>query len=318
MNILFVGYRDPRHSSAGGYDGITKLPGSHTLWDKDVLFGSIPMHQRGKVINTFFLDLKARAVGGKYDVVHYFYGDMLLFPFNKNRNYKLVTTIHQDFFSRDKMPNLFLKTLKSLDGVITLSSEQQKELEGLNIKASFIPHGFNHPVFEKKAMDIDHNKINIVVLGSNYRDWDTLYRTIDYCAEENNNIMFHLLGQPKTVKDSLREKKNVICYPRLIDDDYYSLIAACDYSFLPLTFATANNALLEAEFLGVKSILPSISGISDYASEDYNLFYSSPEQLYVLFKSLKKGNLCLELKEYAKRFLWENVFLQLNEYYKSL
>lgn len=318
MNILFVGYRDPRHSSAGGYDGITKFPGSHTLWDKDVLLGSIPMHQRGKIINTFFLDLKARVVGKKYDVVHYFYGDMLLFPFSKNRNFKIVTTIHLNFNRRDKMPNMFLRTLKSLDGVITLSSQQQKELEGLNIKASFIPHGFNQPVFKKKAMAIDHSVINIVVSGSNYRDWDTLYKAIDYCAEEKNNIMFHLMGQPKAVKDSLCGKKNVICYPRLCDDDYYSLIAACDYNFLPLTFATANNALLEAEFLGVKSILPSISGISDYASEDYNFYYSSSEQLYELFKSLKKGSLCSELKEYAQRFLWENVFLQLNDYYNSL
>lgn len=318
MKVLYVGLRDPRHSSAGGYDWITKCPNTDTLWDYQSPFSFIKPNQRGKRINLFFQDLKARRMAKRYDVLHYFYGDNLKLVFPKDRSYKVVATIHMDITKKKNVEG-FIRILGSLDGVIVLSSSQKKTLEQFGVSSVFIPHGFNVPYYQPVEMGIDKTKINIVVSGSNYRDLDTLLYAIDFCARSRNDIRFHLLGQPSKIKDILAKKANVICYPRLEDDKYYSLIAACDYSFLPLTFATANNALLEAQFLGVKGILPQIEGISDYAAPaPLNLFYSSRNELDTVLSSIEKDDAIEELKTFSGRFKWEEVFKQLQEYYRTL
>ncbi len=319
MRILFIGHRDPLHSAAGGYDKIVHCPGSDVLWDKDALFGFIPMHKSGKIINTFFLDLKARQKMKNCDVVHFFYGDGLLFPFSKKRHVKVVATVHMDIKKRKRAPKRFIKTLQSLDGVITLSKSQQKELEELGINSVFIPHGFEKPLYNYCDNRLEKTKINVVISGTNYRDFETMRAVIDFCRRERHDIVFHLLGQPANVKEELKNYENAICYPRLSDDHYYSLISDCDYNFLPLTFATANNALLEASFLGVRSILPNIDGITDYAAPaPMNLYYDSIQQVENIFKDLVKSEKSEELVKHSERFLWENIYPQLISFYKSL
>lgn len=318
MKVLYVGLRDPRHSSAGGYDWITRYPGSKTLWDYQALFSFLKPNQRGKRINLFFQDLKARRMAKEYDIVHYFYGDNLKREFPSKRNYKVVATVHMDVTKKHNKEK-FLKILQSLDGVIVLSSSQKVFLEEMGIRAAFIPHGFNQPKFNKVDTGINNESINIVVSGSNYRDIDTLYNSISYCAQNRQDVFFHLLGQPGGVKEMFSPFNNVKCYPRLDDDLYYSVISDCDYSFLPLTFATANNALLEAQFLGVKSILPLISGIDDYAaSAPLNYYYKAQDDLNKIFNNISKNKIDSRLSCYSEKFQWVNIYEQLQEYYECL
>ena len=88
-----------------------------------------------------------------------------------------------------------------------------------------------------------------------------------------------------------------------------------------MTFATANNALLEAQFLGIPSILPSISGISDYAAPSpLNIFYVSREDMEEVFVDLEKvqDNRASELRNYANKFSWENIYKLLERFYLDL
>lgn len=318
MKILYEGLRDPNHSSAGGYDWITHYPGAETLWDYQAPFSFIKPNQRGKRINLFFQDLKARKMAQDYDILHYFYGDNLRRSFHNNRNYKVVATIHMDI-NKKKNKSVFVDILKSLDGVITLSSSQQAHLQKIGISSVFIPHGFNKPIFNKQETGMDFSRINIVVSGSNYRDVEMLQAAIDYCEKNIKTVFFHLLGQPKGVKELLSNCSNALCYPRLDDDRYYSIIADCDYSFLPLTFATANNALLESQFLGVRSILPRITGIEDYAAPaPLNDYYGTWEELANILSNLTKQELDTEIQEYSEKFQWDNIYKQLERYYKTL
>lgn len=320
MKILYVGYRDKNHSSAGGYDQIINNPGTAQLLGENVPFGFIPVGKRGKFLNLFFLNLYSRFLIKKYDVTHFFYGEMLK-TYRRKPNNKIVATIHMRIDKGNKKSKKLLSNLSKADGVISLSSMQAKVLrEEFGINAHFIPHGFNTPEFKYKNMITDNKKINIVVSGKNYRDTKTLYSIVEYCDIKRKDIIFHLLGQPIYVKDYLKAKSNVICYPRLNDDDYYSLIKDCDFNFLPLTYATANNALLEASFLGVKSIIPNIDGILDYAApEPTSIFYSTNNDLINIFNSLQKKDYNEEdIISYARKFLWENVYNQLEKFYKTL
>lgn len=86
---------------------------------------------------------------------------------------------------------------------------------------------------------------------------------------------------------------------------------------MPVTFATANNALLEAQAVGIKSILPRIPGILDYAAID-NIFYDNIENLINLIDHLSKSSISTEIISHAQKFRWENIYLQLDEFYRGL
>ena len=318
--ILVVGYRDKNHSSAGGYDKIINNPKVDSLLGENVPFGFIPVSTRGKIINIFFLNLIARFRRLRYGVTHFFYGDTLMIPFVKMKRHKVVATLHMDIEENKRFRKMFLHVLRHLDGVIVLSSNQQKILkEKYKIDSVFIPHGFAKPKFNFVKMDLNLARINISVLGQNYRDYDAIKQAAIYCLKYNPLVTFHLIGQSTEFKNEMKRYTNVTIYQRLSDDEYFSVINSCDYNFLPVKFATANNALLEAQFLGVRNILPAISGILDYAApEPLNLFYESNEDMKRIFTGLSKASHSEDIVKFSRRFEWNQIYSQLNEYYEKL
>lgn len=323
-NILLVGFRDKRHSKYGGYDRILNYPEACILTDKSVPLGNIPVGKRGKSINCFFLDLKTRWERYRYSLTHIIYGDaQIIFPYRKSKNHKIIATIHMNPDERNRLPYWYFKALRQLDGVIVLCRNQVEQLKKYNISATYIPHGFTPPAFVSKIpVDIRQQKIcgrnvNVIFSGTNYRDYTILFRTLSY-LENKTNIVFHIVGQKKEMIEQMKGYKNVSLYNRLSDDEYYTLISLCDYNFLPLTFATANNALLEAQFLGIKSILPNIGGINDYAAPSpLNFFYSNIDELLLFFDSIGKNLSMHELIVHANQFTWEEVYKKLSQYYST-
>lgn len=329
MKILFSGFRDKNHSSAGGYDKITKIPlEKKVLWLDKFPFGN--KKNRLLHIPLFLLEMATNLIKFKYDIIHFFYGDVTkihYIPFKIKKDQLSIITIHLDI---DNPPRRFHKRyinlLKSFDGIIVLSSQQQNYLkEKYNIESFFIPHGFNQPIFNKiKVKDIngnyfDKNKINIVVIGENYRDYPLVERILNKLPKKDN-LHFHFVGTPKKFKEIFKHYNNVHIYPRLSNDEYYSIIEDSDYNFLPVSFATANNTLLEAQYLNTPSILPNIDGILDYAATSpYNLYYSNEQELIEILSSLNKAKKGNELKNFAEsNFNWNKIYEILTNYYSNL
>ena len=313
MKVLYAGYRDSRHSKFGGYDYIVNNPGAEYLDAAKLPFGFIPVGKRGKKLNLIVLDLIARLKSKKFDVVHYFYSDFMLF--NKicdKATTKFVATVHMksEDFSEKK-----INILKTYKAVIVLSSSEEKNLRKLGVNAYFVPHGFNKPEFNYLKSNIDNSKVNIFYSGMNYRDFDTFYKVAEYIEKENVNIHFFAVGQSSERKELLKSLNNITVCPRLSDDEYYSLLTDCDYNFLPLTFATANNALLEAQNLGVISILPKMDGIEDYADSTNNYLYENWTDLINIFTHISKAKKSEKIIDYSKAFRWENIYKQLNKIY---
>lgn len=310
MNILYVGYRDFRHSKFGGYDYIVKYPNADYLDAVKLPFGFIPVGKRGKKLNLLFLDIVARMKAGQYDVIHYFYSDfMLFFKLRKHHRCKFIATVHMKTASfSQKQKNI----LKTFDKVICLSSSEEANLRCIGVNAFFIPHGFNRPVFNYVFFKkIDEKKINIFYSGMNYRDFNTFLKISDFAAAKKLNVHFYAVGQSIENQEKMIGKYNITICPRLTDDEYYSLLSSCDYNFLPMTFATANNTLLEAQCLGVKSILPAISGVDDYACKNENIFYSSFNELKNQFYLLEKQSKNQRLIEFSEKFSWNEIYKQL-------
>lgn len=324
MTVLFSGFRDERHSKYGGYDWIRFYPRADYLSDQDVALNYLRIGQRGKFINLYLLDKKTRKMAKKYDIVHYFYGDLTLFsPFHNNKTYKVISTIHCDTNKLEKHHHNIIKCIKSLDAIIVLNSRQCEDLRSkYGINAFYIPHGFNRPIFtfvrpEIYLQDFDSDKINIVSIGRQYRDYKLLHNAIKY-LEHNDKCHFYLLGLKNEEKEKFSKCINVTVCNRLDDDKYYSLIKSCDYSFLPLTFATANNTLMESQYLGVKMILPKISGVSDYACDQENLFYLNEQDVFNIFDTIIKQKKSTVLEQYAEKYSWQSVYAQLEVLYRNI
>lgn len=326
--ILFSGFRDHSHSKAGGYDWITGYGrDSDVLMLSDMPFGNIPLQKWIVRMPLAFLDIVTRLRRYRYDIVHLIYGDvtMLRFlPYRKSKKHRTVITVHMDI-ERRKFKKSFISQLRSFDKIIVLSRCQAKELkERYGLDSEFIPHGFDCPKYknvevrDERGNRLDEKMVNIVTVGKMYRDYD-LYRRVVSAHTGNDNIRFHLVGAPDDVKSECRAYGNVHVYGRLGDDEYYSLLSRADYCFLPLMFATANNALLESQYLDLPLILPLIEGVSDYAAPaPMNRFYSTESELNAMINSLGKSVKDGSLAAYASRFSWENIYKRLEATYNSL
>lgn len=322
MKLLLSGFRDNRHSKFGGYDWIRFYPEADYFSDKDVPFGFLKVGQKGKSFNLRLLEKFTNIKASKYDIVHFFYGDLTLYhPLSKKRRFKAIATIHNNTEKIEKHHENIIECIKSLDAIIVLNSNQATYLrEKCNINAYFIPHGFDRPQFNfmpaKEIIDFDESKVNVIVTGRQYRDYETLEYAIQNSSEMG--IQFYLIGLKEEQKRRFQHYKNATVCPRLNDDAYYSLISSCDYCFLPLTFATANNALMEAQHLGVRCVLPKISGVTDYANPFDNIFYNDKTELLEILSKLEKQTISVILKSHAEKFLWKNIYSQLGDFYRSL
>lgn len=326
MKVLYSGFIDPSHSSFGGYHKIIDFPSNKkTLLAQDYLFGTLDKKYRLKRIPNWLLDFDTRIRRHNYDITHLFYGEITMIPFlpyTKSDRHKTVITLHLDI-TKQKFHKSFLKSLPSFDGIIVLSTQQQEYYrDKWGIETTFIPHGFDKPEYifnlpkDINGKYIDPDKINLITSGKNYRDFETLKKIVNR-FESDCRFNFHLVGTPGDIKANLANKENVRIYPRINDDEYYSLIRSCDYGFLPVTFATANNALLETQALGIKSILPHIPGILDYASES-NIFYNSYENLVDIISNLNKSSVSEDILKHAEKFHWNNIFIELEKFYTQI
>lgn len=327
MKVLFSGFKDCNHSSSGGYHKVTNIP----IKKKIVLLSKFPFGKNLKnkftKIARALLQIYTMLISNNFEIIHYFYADITIshyLPFYKSKKNKLVATLHMDFDKPMNNKKYYIKILRKFDGIIVLSSQQEKLLiNKYQLKAKFIPHGFNDIDFKftlpkdnkNNNININTNLINICVIGNNYRDFDTLEEIIN---KKYSNIHFHLIGIPKNIKEKYTKHNNVTSYNRLNDDEYYSLISICDYNFLPLTFATANNTLLESQSLNTISILPLIDGITDYASKD-NIFYKNIDQLMTIFSNLKKYSKNEKLSIFVKEnFNWDKIYNNILDYYEKI
>lgn len=323
MKVLLLGNEIASHTNFGGYVHIKDCPEADFL---DIASVCPLFWKWGKPLKFFNYILavrKACKMSKNYDIVHSIYEDNYYFPLFFKCRCKSVGTVHLDILGLYNPLRKFLlnKVLKKLDVIIVLSSEQKKVMEKLGYKCAFIPHGFSSPRFSVADLSalptpFEESKINIFFSGNTYRDLDTLENVIAK-SHARNDMIFHVLSQKGKNKERFFKYKNVVTYDRVDDNVYFTLLSKCDYNFLPLTFATANNTLLEAQFLGRISILPKIGGIMDYASSA-NVFYSSEAELLWIFSHLRKSGESETILKDAQKYNWENIYIQLTNVYKQL
>ncbi|MCM3363557.1 glycosyltransferase family 4 protein [Niallia sp. MER TA 168] len=331
--ILLTGFKFPHHSTSSGYHHLASYINGEYLDANKILFGSIPMESKARLLNflcfEFFLKFKVN----KYNVVHYLYPEQhLLFSVPEGKDKIIsIATIHLDeqwldrnIKSNKKFINTRRNAYEQLDGIICLSNDQALRLKKIypkkNIK--FIPHGINKLGSYAKC-DINRDIFYITVVGSNYRDKQVLFNIIKLSEKLFPNWKFNFIGVSKEWKKEASNFSNIIIHPFLSEIQYFEIMQASHVHLLPVEFATANNALLEAHALGVPSLTSSCLGILDYSIKSTSHFTDEQEAIAILESIYNMSNtdylsLREDTKNEAEKFEWTQISKEVLQFYHEV
>jgi glycosyltransferase involved in cell wall biosynthesis len=194
-----------------------------------------------------------------------------LFSAWKKAPRNLITTIHIPAFAKE-VPILPDRddNLRRLSSAIVLYSKDLEFFENLIGKnqVRYIPHGVDVDYF-KPAASIPAGNPRLFFTGRHGRDFSMLQAVVERLTELVPEVRFDFLV-PGEKAPHLRKRLNhpsITWHERLSDDALLSLYRSSYLLLLPMTFAAANNSVLEALACGLPVVTTDVSGIRDYGGD---------------------------------------------------
>ena len=172
----------------------------------------------------------------------------------------LVVSYHQPPEVLDSV--LRKDVVARFDRVIAVAPEQMDFLSALTTPENvrLILHGIDTDFFRPMERLLHDRKVRCISVGHNYRDYRTVRRVATQ-LRDNQDIEFHVVSPRAT---GLEDLSNVILHKRVDDLALLKLYQEADILFLPLTKATANNALLEGIACGLPVLSTLLPGVKAY------------------------------------------------------
>lgn len=160
-------------------------------------------------------------------------------------------------------PNVYRKSSK----IICVSENIRGILSSkYGEKVVFIPHGIDihfwkpQPVLNTKFLALKEKFSTMALcVGINGVDISQVER----CIQQFPDTLFCLLGSFEM------DYPNVRVFKGISDEDLRDLYTVADVFFRPLTFATANNSLLEAMSMGKEIVITKTGGVTDYVTSNH-------------------------------------------------
>jgi glycosyltransferase involved in cell wall biosynthesis len=343
MRVICVQKRWQHHAGFSGYDKLSDFLPAHVVrrasftsrsarliaaaWDRGV--GSPPhlfdYHLGDRIAEgkAFWASFARRA-----DIVHVLYGDEQLNLLLKRAALlrgALIATFHlpaarsRERFERQRAQ------FGRLAGAIVLASSELAAFRGWlgDDKVLFVPHGIDVTRIPVGAGG-KSERLNLVFVGLHMRDFEVAHRVMDRCARENLPVDFEVvLRQDRlgffTGCDNVRRHSNID------DSALLSLYGNADALFLPVTGATANNAVLEALACGTPVISTRVGGIPDYvdASSGWLLPPNDADAAFELVKRVAAnreilGAMRQRARARAETFSWDRIAAQILAAYERV
>lgn len=345
FEINFISLRHTHHAQGSGYDRLLDyLPGriggpvaARTLWQRALTRALRPALLRSGSTWYHRESLLGELAASRHwlrpraQLFHFLYGENLFRYFgllkHTRRRHPIVCTYHtppERFKEVVRDP----RHLKHLDAVIVLTSNARApfvELLGEQ-RVRFIPHGVDVDHFRPRQEDVNRESgtFRCLCVGSHLRDFVTLARAAEQLHNEGANIRFTVVTKREN-HAALAHCQNVELRDRISDDELLKAYQETDAFVLPLSAATANNALLEALACGAPVVVSSVEGISDYLSDRCSLRFDSGDAsgLAAAIKKLRdapdlRRQLAWESRQRALEFRWESVAEQVLDLYAEL
>ncbi|OAN42376.1 glycosyltransferase family 4 protein [Mycolicibacterium iranicum] len=330
--VLYSGFHYLHHNPGSGYDAVVADPRDYVSGARlpfaDRLESTKPRH-----LNFLLLDLITVLRALRYDTVHYFYPESTAYlsPWIlRFLGKRIVYTVHLDdsqWFggTRSVHHRIKQKSMRAAHAIVVLSAQQRGVFQAALPEklVSFVPHGFTFDgpepsldLFERRTRD----PRRLVLVGSNYRDFDMLEQIL--AQRGSRSVHVDLVGMDEAARRRFTGRDGVVCHPRLDADGYVGLLRGSFALLLPLTFATANNALFEAYNCYLPAFVSRVDGVTDYAADGDRSLFSSPEEFWSKYDALAALNAtrlreyCLELNSAAReRFSWDRIRAELTGVY---
>jgi len=275
--VLYSGFKWVHHDDHSGYHHV--VPDANDYIDSGSLWGGrTKIGSFRRKINMVIAEVLTLLRARRYRVVFYVYPEnsALFFsaPILKLMGKQIVYALHLGEKYWNRQGSIFFRikkhNLKFVDHFVVLSSQQQRLYEQqFPGRVSLIPHGV---WLEDSFTSLPLSPPRVCVVGDNFRDYDLLRRIIERFAVLFPQIHFDLIGMQYGKLGEVAHAASVTCHARLSKTEYAQVIKGATFMLLPLHFATANNALLEAQALGIPVLCNRVDGVTDYLPDDSYLF----------------------------------------------
>jgi glycosyltransferase involved in cell wall biosynthesis len=270
------------HTASGGYDRLAAAVGARVIMSKQIpgLFGRAanriwlqltpsPFYQVGDWLAE--LQALATELFWPSDVMHVLYNSQiyLLSKRRKLLRCPLIVTFHAPF--EHIGPHFYDAYPKDLgiDVAVVVATSQipimQRWIDPRKIV--YIPHGIDTDRFRPEGQTLSPDKLRLLTVGHNMRDWIVIHRTIDEINRRGLDAEFHVVTDERFFP-YLTGCDNVVLHSEISEAELVCLYRSADVLFLPMINATANNAILEALACGTPVISTLVGGIPDYVNEE--------------------------------------------------
>lgn len=262
----------------------------------------------------------------EFDIIHILYTDCGFFFMN---NDIFINTLHlapgikktNSLFEKIYLKSRFLfidsHVIKKSRMTITVSRNLGTAAKRHSNNVIYLPHGIDTFYWKNEKNKKTHKYINyekiILCVGSHGLDYHSFEDSVNHFPQ----YLFIFVGKnyPPVSNSNLIVKSNIS------DDELKYLYSISDVFYRPVTFATANNSILEAMAMNKKIITLKTSGIEDYLNEksaylansksDYNKLIER-----ALIDTNKKPDFALQDVHF--KYSWKVISKDLLELYQTI
>ena len=346
LRVITLTKRWAHHTASGGYDRLAgwlgkeevpRPPLSRWPWSRLARSRWRKKTQAPKYLLDYeYEDLRAerkllrKARASRPDVVHVLYGDEqldFLLRLRSRLPCPLVATFH--FPGRrvkDRFEVFHKDLLAGINAAVVVSRCQVPDFArwfGAE-RVFYVPHGIDTERFAPAVNPPRQTELRLLTVGHHMRDLEALRRIMGECAAGGLPVRFDLV-LPRFYWPPFAGCNNACLRTNLGEPELIRLYQEADALLLPVTDATANNAVLESLAAGTPVITNAVGGISDYLDDRCGWLFAPGDvtgMVKLIAAMCADRNLAASRREAARRqsltFDWTKVAGQMREVYAAV